>query len=147
VLRIYFGKPCCGSALVSMRIRIQLFISIWIRNQGAKPMRIHVVKKKFTPLGPGSSCTKTVRNAFDAGKSITRASEMGLSPENLNFFGLTWQARLTARCNFTGHKKVSISRVQPPPTCPRNGFARIKSITYGGRINHKPYSYCTSLLC
>ncbi len=104
-------------------------------------------KKKFTALGPGSSCTKTVRNAFDAGKSITWASKMGLSPENLNFFRLTWQAGLTARCNFTGHKKVSISRVQPPPTCPRNGFARIKSTSYGAIWMIGPYSYYTSLLC
>jgi hypothetical protein len=29
----------CGSVLVSMRIRIQLSISMWIRIQGAKPMR------------------------------------------------------------------------------------------------------------
>jgi hypothetical protein len=38
--------------------------------------------------------------------------------------------RLTARYHFTGLKKVSISMAQPPPTCPRNGFARIKSIAY-----------------
>ncbi len=37
----------------------------------------------------------------------------------------------TTRCHFTGLKKVSISRAQPPPIGPRNGFARIKSITYG----------------
>ncbi len=35
--------------------------------------------------------------------------------------------RLTAGCHFTGPQKVSIPRAQPPPTCPRNGFARIKS--------------------
>ncbi len=28
--------------------------------------------------------------------------------------------RLTARCHFTGPKKVLISRAQLPPTCPRN---------------------------
>jgi hypothetical protein len=44
---------------------------------------------------------------------------------------------LTARFHFTGPKKVSISRAQPPPTCPPNVSARIKSITYGtDRINH-----------
>ncbi len=37
---------------------------------------------------------------------------------------------LTARCHFTGPKKVSFSRAQAPPTCPSNGFARIKSIMY-----------------
>ncbi len=39
--------------------------------------------------------------------------------------------RRTARCHFTGPKKVSISRAQPPPTCPCNVSARIKSITNG----------------
>jgi hypothetical protein len=34
-------SQCCGSALVSMRIWIQYFTSMWIRIQGAKPMRIH----------------------------------------------------------------------------------------------------------
>jgi hypothetical protein len=37
----------------------------------------------------------------------------------------------TALCHVAGPKKVSISRAQHPPTCPRNGFACIKSITYG----------------
>jgi hypothetical protein len=36
--------------------------------------------------------------------------------------------RLSARCHFTGPKKLSISRAQPPPTCPRNVSARIKNI-------------------
>jgi hypothetical protein len=35
----------CGSALVSVRIRIQLFTSIRIRLQGAKPMQIRRHKK------------------------------------------------------------------------------------------------------
>ncbi len=30
----------------------------------------------------------------------------------------------------TGPKKVSISRAQPPPTFPRDGFSHIKSLTY-----------------
>ncbi len=37
-------SQCCGSALGSMRIRIWLFFIttwLWIRIQGAKPMRIH----------------------------------------------------------------------------------------------------------
>jgi hypothetical protein len=37
-----FYQPC-GPALVSMQIRIQLFISMWIRIQGAKPMRIRIL--------------------------------------------------------------------------------------------------------
>jgi hypothetical protein len=51
----------------------------------------------------------------------------GWALEILTFFGTC----LTARCHFTGPKKVSISRAKPPPACPRNGFSRIKTITYG----------------
>jgi hypothetical protein len=39
--------------------------------------------------------------------------------------------RLSAWCHFTGPKKLSISRAQPPPTCPCNGYARIQNIMYG----------------
>ncbi len=41
-------------------------------------------------------------------------------------------------------QKVLVSRAQPPPTCPRYGFARIKSITYGARKNHRSINshYC-----
>ncbi len=37
--------------------------------------------------------------------------------------------RAVRRVSF-GAQKVAISRAQPPPTCPSNGFARIKSIKY-----------------
>ncbi len=37
--------------------------------------------------------------------------------------------RLTARCYFTGLKKLSSA--QPPPTCPRKGYARIQNIMHG----------------
>ena len=47
---------------------------------------------------------------------------------NLTFYGCTC---LSARCHFTGPKKLSISRAQPSPTCPRNVSARIKNITHG----------------
>ncbi len=39
--------------------------------------------------------------------------------------------RLSARCNFTGPKKLSNSRAQPPHTSPRNGYARIQNIIHG----------------
>ncbi len=38
---------------------------------------------------------------------------------------------LSARCHFTGPKKLSNSRAQPPPTCPCNGYARIQNIMHG----------------
>ncbi len=44
--------------------------------------------------------------------------------------GPKWHLPITARCNFTEHKKVSISRAQPSLTCPNNGSACIKHITY-----------------
>ncbi len=63
---------------------------------------------------------------FDAGRSITWASGRGLGPGNLKFFG----THLLARCHFTGLKKLSISRAQPPPSCPCNGATLIKNITH-----------------
>ncbi len=38
---------------------------------------------------------------------------------------------LSARCHFTGPKKLSNSRAQPPPTCPSNGYALIQNIMHG----------------
>jgi hypothetical protein len=38
--------------------------------------------------------------------------------------------RLSARCHFTGPKKLSNSRAQPPPTFPRNGSARIQNMMH-----------------
>jgi hypothetical protein len=45
--------------------------------------------------------------------------------------------RLSARCHFTGPKKLSNSRAQPPPTCPYNGYARIQKNYARGCINHR----------
>jgi len=42
LLKFSGKKRCCGSALVSMRIGIQLFISIRIRIQGAKPLQFWI---------------------------------------------------------------------------------------------------------
>jgi hypothetical protein len=39
--------------------------------------------------------------------------------------------RLSARCHLTGPKKLENSRAQPPPTSPRNGYARIQNIMHG----------------
>jgi hypothetical protein len=38
---------------------------------------------------------------------------------------------LSARCHFTGPKKLEKSRAQTPPTSPRNGYARIQNIMHG----------------
>jgi hypothetical protein len=54
-------------------------------------------------------------NVFDAGRYITWASGRGMGPGNGEFFG---------------PKKLEIFSAQPPPTCPRNVYARIKNITY-----------------
>jgi hypothetical protein len=66
-------------------------------------------------------------NAFDAGKSITRASERGLVPGNRDFFGPCEMAS-SRQVFHLGPKKDELSRAQPHPTCPSNGFARIKTI-------------------
>ncbi len=39
--------------------------------------------------------------------------------------------QLSARCHFTGPKNISNSKAQTPPTCPRNGYARIQNIMHG----------------
>jgi hypothetical protein len=38
--------------------------------------------------------------------------------------------RLSDRCHFTGPKKLE-NWAQPPPTSPRNGYARIQNIMHG----------------
>jgi hypothetical protein len=40
-------------------------------------------------------------------------------------------------CHFTGPKKLSISRPQSPPTCPRNGCCTHQKHYERGRINHR----------
>jgi hypothetical protein len=45
--------------------------------------------------------------------------------------------RLSARCHFTGPKELSISRAQPPPTCPRNGCCPHQKQYAWGRLNHR----------
>ncbi len=45
-------------------------------------------------------------------------------------YKFTNSTRLSARCHFTGTKKVSISRAQPTPTCPRNGYCPHQIITH-----------------
>ncbi len=37
----------------------------------------------------------------------------------------------SARCHFTGPKKLENSRAQTPPTSPHNGYARIQNIMHG----------------
>ena len=59
----------------------------------------------------------------------------GVGPWKSQHFWAPNGTRLKARCHFTRPKNFSISKAPPPPpTCPRNGFAQIKSITYGGSI-------------
>ncbi len=54
----------------------------------------------------------------------------GFGPGILVFLGPQWHS-LSARCRFTGPKKLLNSRAQPPPTFPRNGYVRIQNIMHG----------------
>jgi hypothetical protein len=45
--------------------------------------------------------------------------------------------RLTARCHFTGPKKFSISRLQPPPACPRKVICPHQNHYIRRRINYR----------
>jgi hypothetical protein len=47
------------------------------------------------------------------------------------------ETRLSARCHFTGPKKVSISRPQPPPTCLHNGCCLHQKHYSRGCIIHR----------
>jgi hypothetical protein len=49
-LRKYL-KQCCGSALVSMRIRIRFRIKLYSSTLGAKPLRIHAVHSQLDRAG------------------------------------------------------------------------------------------------
>jgi hypothetical protein len=78
----------------------------------------------------------TVRNVFDACRSITGASGKGMGPGNRELFGPCEMASSHYECHL-GPKKVKISRAQPPPTCPSNGSASITNHYVQGRINHR----------
>jgi hypothetical protein len=54
----------------------------------------------------------------------------GWAVEILTFLGPKWRLPKWLM-PFDRAQKFSISRAQPPPTCPSEGFACIKSITYG----------------
>ncbi len=78
-----------------------------------------------------------IRNVFDACRSITRASGRELGPWNPRLFWALWNGiKPLGECHF-GLKKVEISRAQPPPTCPSNGFVHIKKNYWQGHINHR----------
>ncbi len=65
---------------------------------------------------------------FNAWRSIMRANRRGVWPWKSRLF---WALKLQpAKQAPFGLKKVEISRAQPPPTCPSNGFVRIKNSTY-----------------
>jgi hypothetical protein len=81
-----------------------------------------------------SSLNEYPLTSWEKGWGWARPNPFLLQASVAKFLDTDWApngTRLTARCHFTGPKKVSISRAQPSPTCPRIGYARIKNITYG----------------
>jgi hypothetical protein len=64
--------------------------------------------------------------------SISWASGRGSGPGNLDFLGPKWLDAISQ-----GQKKVSISRAQPPPTCPRNSCCPHQKLYARDRINHR----------
>ncbi len=56
---------------------------------------------------------------------------------NIPSFWAPNATRLSARCHFAGPKKLSISRAQPPSTCPRKGCCLHQKHYARGRINHR----------
>jgi hypothetical protein len=55
----------------------------------------------------------------------------GGGPWNSQVFWAQNGTRLSARCHFTGPKKLENSSAQLPPSSPRNGYARIQNIMHG----------------
>ncbi len=61
----------------------------------------------------------------------------GVGPWKSRVFGPKWHSHI-ALMPFHKAQKLSISKAQPLPTCPRNVSARIKNITHGeNQINHR----------
>ncbi len=55
----------------------------------------------------------------------------GWALEFLSFLGPKWHSPIGLPFQNKGPKKLENSRAQPPPTSPRNGYARIQNIMYG----------------
>ncbi len=66
--------------------------------------------------------------AFDAGKSIMRASGRELGPGKPDFFGPCEMASSREACAIWGPKCQDFQDPTPLPTCSSTGFARITSI-------------------
>ncbi len=81
-----------------------------------------------------------IRNAHDAGKSITMAR--GVGHLKLRMFARWEMASSLQTSAIWCPKKTRFPGPKPPPTCPSNGFARIKSITYRAVWIRGPY-LCT----
>ncbi len=92
------------------------------------PFTRTVHKTTYAPIIYTSMCVII----FDAGRSITWAIGKGLGPGYLKFFGPQMEMALTYRLDAISQgPKLSISRVQPPPICPRNVSACIKKLRTG----------------
>jgi hypothetical protein len=65
-----------------------------------------------------------VYNALDACLSITWGSGRGLGPGISQVFWALWNGNEPIGEFHLGPKKLENSRAQPPPTFPRNGYAR-----------------------
>ena len=67
---------------------------------------------------------------FAESKSFIFANSVSLPLILIKISRVIWApngTRLSARCHFTGPKKLSNSRAQPPPNSPRNGYALVMS--------------------
>jgi hypothetical protein len=74
-----------------------------------------------------------IRDKHHPGSATLLETQTFLGPLKWHRAGrLFWaQMALVSLVAISEPKKVSISKAQPPPTCPRNGSAHIKNIKYG----------------
>jgi hypothetical protein len=109
--------------------------TVWALNS---PSWALVHKTTYAPMIYMSLCVMLLMRAA----SIAWASGRGLGAGNLRFFGpqmalAYWPGTISQGPKNRVGPKISISRAQPPPTCPRNGCCPHQKHYAPGRINHR----------
>jgi hypothetical protein len=114
---------------------------------------IQIVPIQFVPIQfvPDTICADTICTwtDFEAGNIHYEGHYKGWALKSRLFCALKWPnerserhwgpngTRLSARCHFSSPKKLSISRTQPPPTCPSNRCCPHQKHYAQGRIDHR----------
>jgi hypothetical protein len=102
------SDPLRGQVGGGWAIEIESFFNFWALSNGIEPIgECYLGPKKLELRG-------LLYIKLPMHLSLIR-------PCTSQVFWAPKDTRLSARCHFTGPKKLEICRAQPPPTCPRNG--------------------------